>query len=451
MTIDLLIKDATVVLRNPTTQLLKEEGTDVGLHQGKIIALGSNATSRQAKRTLNAKGLHLIPGVIDTQVHFREPGFPQKEDISSGTMAALLGGVTSVFEMPNTHPPTLSAIDLADKVSRARGRAWCNIAFYVGADQSNYQRLPELEHLQGSPGIKIFLGSSTGHLVLESPEHLNWVMQHTSRRIAIHAEDEQRLIERRPLVDENPGQVALHAEWRDAEVAAIATERVLKFAREHRHPVHILHVTAKQEVELLRQAKADWGAELVSFEITPQHLTLSAPECYERLGTLAQMNPPIRTKDHQDALWKAVQDGFLDVIGSDHAPHTLEEKAKPYPTSPSGMTGVQTLLPIMLNHCHEGRLSLCRLVELTSDRAAQIFKIKGKGAIAVGYDADLTLVDLKKQVTIQNRWIASRCGWTPYDGYKVTGWPIAVILNGEVVMRDDQVLGSPRGKILEFN
>lgn len=445
MTIDLLIKDATVVLRNPTTGLLKEEITDVGIRGSKIVAIGSHASTAVAADTLNARGLHLIPGVIDTQVHFREPGFPAKEDLSSGTMAALLGGVTSVFEMPNTSPPTLSAEDIADKQARAQGRVWFNIAFYVGADQTNYKLLPDLQFLPGSPGIKIFLGSSTGHLVLESAESLSWVLQNTSRRIAFHAEDEKRLVERRPMVDQSPGKVELHPEWRDAETAYTATLRILNFARDSGHPVHILHVTTKQEVELLAKNK-----DIATFEITPQHLTLSAPECYERLGTLAQMNPPIRTKDHQDALWRAIDDGSADVIGSDHAPHTLEEKAQKYPASPSGMTGVQTLLPVMLNHCALGRLSLVRLVQLTADNPAKIFRIKNKGAIHLNYDADLTLVDLRKKVTIDNKWIASRCGWTPFAGMQVTGWPIATILSGEIVMRENQILGTPRGRLIEF-
>lgn len=445
MSLDLLIRQATVVLRNPTTGLLKEEITDVGIQNGTIVAIGSTAGSKSAVKTISAQHLHLLPGVIDTQVHFREPGFPQKEDLSSGTMAAIMGGVTAIFEMPNTHPPTLSAVDIADKFARAKGRSWCHVAFYVGADRSNFKRLPELEHLPGSPGIKIFLGSSTGNLVLEDLDHITWVLKNTKRRISIHSEDEDRLKERRELVDRNPGRVELHAEWRDAQTAFKSTERVLQLAHELHHPIHILHVTTQEEIGLLRRFK-----NIATFEITPQHLTLAAPECYERLGTLAQMNPPIRGREHQEALWRAVQDGSLDVIGSDHAPHTLEEKAKTYPQSPSGMPGVQTLLPLMLHHRSQGKLSLVRLVQLTADNPAKIFKIRKKGAIQIGYDADLTLVDLKKEVTIQNKWIASRCGWTPFDGMRVTGWPVSTLLRGEVVMRDDQVMGRPRGEPLQF-
>lgn len=442
---DLLISNGTAVLPDSKSGELSEQKLDVAISGGKIVAIGDSATGATAKENFNALGLHVLPGLIDTQVHFREPGFPLKEDLSSGTRSALLGGVTGVFEMPNTSPPTLTAKDLTDKLERANGRSWCNYAFYLGADLSNYKDLHKIENSAGCPGIKIFLGSSTGHLVLEDEQALQHVLRTCKRRIAFHAEDEQRLNERRHLVDENPGQVALHAEWRDAEVAFRATRRIVMLAKEMRHPIHILHVTSKQEIEFLKDYR-----DFVSVETTPQHLTLSAPECYEKLGTLAQMNPPIRTKEHKEALWKGLKLGHVDVLGSDHAPHTLEEKKKPYPASPSGLTGVQTIVPLMLDHISQGHLAITDLVRLMGENPRQLFKIKNKGRIEIGGDADITIVDLKKQVTIKNEWIASRCGWTPYDGMKVTGWPVTTILGGQIVMRDDKVLGQPSGRPMEF-
>lgn len=443
---DLLITDATVVLPDPKTGELVEQNLDVAISGGKIVGLGPTAREMSAKEKMNAKGLHVLPGLIDTQVHFREPGFPLKEDLSSGTRAALLGGVTGVFEMPNTSPPTLWANDLTDKLERAAGRSWCNYAFYLGADLSNYKELHKIENSPGCSGIKIFLGSSTGHLVLEDEEALKYVLKTCKRRIAFHAEDEERLNERRHLVDENPGQVALHAEWRDAEVAFRATKRIVMLAKETRHPIHILHVTSKPEIEFLKDYR-----DFVSVETTPQHLTLSAPECYEKLGTLAQMNPPIRTKEHKEALWKGLKLGHIDVLGSDHAPHTLDEKKKTYPASPSGLTGVQTIVPLMLDHISQGHLALTDLVRLMGENPRRLFKIKNKGRIEIGADADLTIVDLKKQVTIKNEWIASRCGWTPYDGMKVTGWPVSTILGGQLVMQDDKVIGQPQGQPMVFD
>lgn len=451
---DLLIKNARIVIpKNDQDAVpthfhrdLKIEELDIVVSQKKIVAFGSDCARFNAAKTFNAQGLHVLPGLIDTQVHFREPGFPLKEDLSSGTQAALLGGITGVFEMPNTKPPTLTAIDLKDKMTRAQGRSWCHYAFYIGADLSNYERLPELENLPGCVGVKIFLGSSTGHLVLEDQKALEYVLKNCKKRISFHCEDEARLNERFHIAENSNGNPAAHAEWRDSQVAFLATKRIVEMAKKVGKKIHILHVTTREEMEYLKDFKG-----LASVETCPQHLTLSAPSCYEKLGTLVQMNPPIRSQDHQNALWEAVKNGTVDVLGSDHAPHTKEEKAQIYPKSPSGMTGVQTILPLMLNHFNEGRLGLERIVQLLADQPHRNWGIKNKGVIAAGFDADFTIVDLKKERTIENSWIASRCGWTPFDGMKVKGWPTAVILNGEIVMRDDQLLGGPAGRPFEFS
>ena len=390
-----------------------------------------------------AKGLHVLPGVIDTQVHFREPGNEHKEDLESGSRAAVLGGVTAVFEMPNTSPPTTSRMAMEDKLSRARNRMHCDYAFYVGATPQNVGALSELESMPGVCGVKAFLGSSTGTLLLSEEESIFAALKGGRRRMAVHSEDEARLKERNSFA--KTGDPRTHPVWRDAETARLSTERVLRLARAAGRKLHVLHVTTADELPLLADAR-----DFATVETTPQHLTLAAPECYERLGTYAQMNPPIREAHHREALWKAVSEGLVDVIGSDHAPHTREEKNKTYPSTPSGMPGVQTLAPILLDHVNAGRLSLERFVDLTSAGAARIFGIAGKGRIAKGFDADFTIVDLKKKRKIENSWIASKCGWTPFDGMETTGWPVATIIRGKAVMRDHALTQASQGQPLRF-
>ena len=418
---------------------------DVAVSAGRIAAIGDLAAVA-AGEVLDARGLHVLPGAIDSQVHFREPGLEHKEDLASGAAAAALGGIVAVCEMPNTSPSTLTAEDLADKLARAKGRSWVDHAFFLGATAENVAELGRLECLPGACGIKVFMGSSTGSLLVEDDETLLRVLKGGRRRVAVHAEDEARLRERLRLV-KGAGSVtvALHPEWRDAETAYRASDRLLALARQAGRRVHVLHVSTAEEIPLLARNK-----DLATVEVTPQHLSLSAPDCYERLGTLAQMNPPIRTGAHREALWGAVASGVVDVIGSDHAPHTLEEKAKAYPTSPSGMPGVQTLLPVMLDHVNAGRLSLERLVDLISAGPARVYGIAGKGRIAVGYDADFSIVDLGARREIAKSWLASKCGWSPFEGMTVTGWPHATVIRGKIVMREDELIGTPAGRPLRF-
>jgi dihydroorotase len=416
---------------------------DVAIRDGRIAAVG-RLESAAAAEVLDADGLHVLPGVIDTQVHFREPGLEHKEDLASGTAAAALGGVTAVFEMPNTSPSTLTETDLADKLARAEGRAWVDHAFFIGASDENAEDLATLERLPGCCGVKIFMGSSTGSLLVEDDETLDSVLRSGARRVAVHAEDEARLRERLALV-RGGAEVAQHAEWRDAETALRATQRLLRLARAAGRRVHVLHVSTGDELPVLARYK-----DFATVEVTPQHLTLAAPDCYERLGAMAQMNPPIRDAAHREALWQGIDQGVVDVIGSDHAPHTAEEKARDYPASPSGMPGVQTLLPLMLDHVNAGRLSLERLIDLVCVGPTRIYGIAGKGRIAVGYDADFTLVDLKARRTITAAWLASKCGWSPFEGMTVTGWPQATVIRGRLVMREGELLGTPAGAPVRF-
>ncbi|MFO1129532.1 MAG: dihydroorotase [Rhodospirillales bacterium] len=416
---------------------------DIGVSGNRIAAIGDLAGA-PARETVPCQGLHILPGVIDTQVHFREPGLEHKEDLGTGTAAAAMGGVTAVFEMPNTRPPTVGVIDLAEKCRRAKGRAWTDIAFFIGATSQNVESLDELERLPGCAGIKLFMGSSTGDLLVADDAVIARVLATGCRRIAIHAEDEQRLKARFTIV-QGGAQPAMHPEWRDVGCAVEATRRLLALARGVNRPVHVLHVTTADELPLLAACR-----DIATVEVTPQHLTLVAPDCYDELDAFAQMNPPIRDRRHRDALWEAVRDGLVDCIGSDHAPHTREEKKNPYPTSPSGMPGVQTLVPVMLDHVAKGRLSLERFVDLTAAGPARVYNIAGRGRLALGYLADLTIVDLKRQKMITHAWIVSRCGWTPFDGMRVTGWPTMTVVRGHLVMRDGQLLGDPVGDMVRF-
>ncbi|WP_238399732.1 dihydroorotase [Alcaligenes faecalis] len=435
---DLLLCGGTVLTPNGAERI------DIACVQGRIMALGDLRPGWSADCVLDLTGLHVLPGVIDSQVHFREPGLEHKENLEAGTLGAVLGGVTAVFEMPNTHPLTLGVTDLQAKLDAAQGRSWCDHAFYIGGSALNAESLPELEQLPGCAGIKVFMGSSFGDLLADEDDVLRRILRHGRRRLAVHAEDEARLRERKHIALDS-GDVRQHPVWRDVESALKATQRIVRLAAEVNRRLHVLHVSTAEEMQFLATHK-----HRVTVEVTPHHLSLQAPECYERLGSLAQMNPPVREQAHQDALWQAIRSGVVDVIGSDHAPHTLLEKSQGYPASPSGMTGVQTLLPVMLNHVHAGRLSLQRLVDLTSAGPARIFGLEGKGRVAVGFDADFSIVDLKARRRIRNDWIASVSGWSPYDGMPVVGWPIHTIVHGHCVVRDEALEGQAQGRPLRF-
>jgi len=432
---DLILKNGTVwTVGGPVR-------TSVAVSNGRIAAIGA---AGDAGETIDCTGLDILPGVIDSQVHFREPGLEAKEDLESGSRAAVLGGVTAVFEMPNTKPNTDSAEAIADKLARAKDRMWCDHAFYVGATAANAEQLAELEQLPGTAGVKIFMGSSTGDLLVAEDEHLARVLRSGKRRVAIHAEDEARMIARQG--ERVEGDPSSHPVWRDDESALLATRRILGIARETGRKIHILHITTPAELALIAQNK-----DIATCEVTPQHLTLAGEEAYPRLGTYAQMNPPIRSGAHRDGLWAYLRQGVPDVLGSDHAPHTADEKAKTYPASPSGMPGVQTLLPLMLNHVAEGRLTLQHLIELTSAGPQRVFGLRTKGRIALGYDADFSIVDLKARLTVEKSWLASRCGWSPFTGMGLTGRPVGTIVRGNRVMWEGSLANAAIGAPIRFD
>ncbi|MCD4511159.1 dihydroorotase [Brucella pseudogrignonensis] len=434
-TFDTILKGATIVNHDGIGQ------RDIGIRNGRIEAIGSLAAG-SAGEVIDCTGLHILPGVVDSQVHFREPGLEHKEDLETGSLAAVLGGVTSVFEMPNTKPLTTSAETLEDKIRRGRHRMHCDFAFWVGGTRDNAKDVAELERLPGAAGIKVFMGSSTGNLLVEDDEGVRSILKNTRRRAAFHSEDEFRLKERENLRVE--GDPSSHPVWRDVTTALQCTERLVGIAREIGARIHVLHISTAEEIDFLQGHK-----DVATCEATPHHLTLSADD-YATLGNLIQMNPPVRDKRHREGVWKGVDQGIIDVLGSDHAPHTLDEKQKSYPASPSGMTGVQTLVPIMLDHVNAGKLSLERFVDLSSHGPNRIFGMARKGRIAVGYDADLTIVDMKRRETITHEQAGSKAGWTPYHGKTVTGWPVGTFVRGIKVMWEAEIVNPNKGEPVEF-
>tara|TARA_R100000365_G_scaffold3405_2_gene11120 strand:- start:4587 stop:5924 length:1338 start_codon:yes stop_codon:yes gene_type:complete len=414
---------------------------DIGIIKGRIAAIGS-LLSDTADNDVDCTGLTILPGVIDTQVHFREPGLDHKEDLQSGSLSAVMGGVTGVFEMPNTNPLTTSRETFEDKIARATDRMHCDFAFYIGGTRENVAQLPELERLPGCAGVKVFMGSSTGSLLVADDDGVEAILSAISRRAAFHSEDEYRLEDRKGFRVE--GDPSSHPVWRDPQAALQCTERLVRIARKTGKRIHVLHISTKEEIAFLADHK-----DVASVEVTPHHLTLDET-AYTRLGTYAQMNPPVRDAEHREGIWLGVANGVADILGSDHAPHTREEKEKPYPSSPSGMTGVQTLVPIMLDHVNAGRLSLQRFVDMTSHGPNRLFNLACKGRVAVGYDADLTIVDMNRTQTITNDWVASKAGWTPYDGVSVKGWPVGTIIRGNTVMWDGELVTPAQGQPIRF-
>ena len=432
---DLIIKNGKCFIDG---QLKK---ADISISNGTIKEIGNIEASNQ--KVLDATNLTILPGIIDTQVHFREPGSTDVEDLESGSKAAVLGGVTSLFEMPNTNPPTSSKIEFQKKIDLAKGRMYTNHAFYFGATPKNSKDLAEIKNLEGCCGVKLFAGSSTGNLLVDKEKDIEEIFKHTSKIVSVHSEDEEILNLRKKFIKK--GDVHSHPEWRNSETAMSSTRRVVKIAERYNKKIHVLHVTTKEEVDFLAMHKKN-----VTFETTPQHLTLYAPDCYDKLGTYAQMNPPLRTKDHYDRLWTAIKNNIVDVLGSDHAPHTKENKQKEYPNSPSGMPGVQTIFPVMLDHVNNNKLSLEQLIKLMCENPCRIFGIKDKGFIKENFDADLTIVDMNKEQIIKDEMIASKCGWTPFNNYKVKGFPIATIVNGNIVMSDGKIVSKAQGRPLSF-
>ena len=433
---DLILKNGTVFTPEAT------EITDIAVQDGKIVEFGS---FNNGEEIIDCTNLFVFPGLIDTQCHFREPGGEHKETLETGTLSAALGGVTGIFEMPNTNPLTITPEAMEFKLKKAHETSYVDFAFYFGGTAEYAEHLSEWENIDGVCGIKIFMGASNGDLLSATDEEIDAIVANGKRVIAVHAEDESIMNENKVSILGDSNDVAMHYKWRSEESCLNATKRIVSIAKKYSRKVHILHITTAQEMAFLKTNK-----DIASAEVLANHLTLHAPDCYDMFGTLAQQNPPIREKHHQDALWAAVADGTVDIVASDHAPHTLDEKSGTYPNTPSGTPGVQTLIPIMLNHVHEGRLSYERLVDLMAYGPYRIHKIKNKCLIRKGFNADFTVVDPKAEHIISNVEQASKSGWTPYDGKKVVGFPTMTIIGGKTIMRDGEITGRSNNQI-EFN
>lgn len=436
---DLLIRNGTCVLPWGEFQ------TDIGVSDGRISSIGVPGNA-SAGEIFDATGLHVLPGLIDAHVHFRDPGHPTVETLPTGSKAAILGGLTTVFDMPNTTPLIVDRETVAWKRKFIDDSSWCDMGLYVGATRDNIEDLPHLEQQEGVCGIKCFMGGAPDkRILLEDDETLEKMMRSGRRRVCFHSEDEYRVRDRKAMFKVGD-HYSKHMEWRDVEAAFLGTRRLVRIAERTGRPAHILHTSTADELEFVKSHR-----DLITIEVLVNHLTQVAPDCYDRLQGFGVMNPPIRGQAHQDAMWAAIADGIVDVVGSDHAPYSREAKMKPWPECSSGLTGVQTIVPIMLNHVSAGRLSLSRLADVMSAGPARVYGLLSKGRITAGYDGDFTIVDIKKKQTIEESWIVSPCGWTPFHGAEVTGWPVASIIRGMIVMRDNEVQGTPQGRHVKFH
>jgi dihydroorotase len=432
----LLIRHAEIILPNGESMI-----GDVLTQGRQIVQLGQEITNASPTHEIDARGLTLLPGVIDPQVHFREPGLEHKEDLFTASCACAKGGVTSFLEMPNTRPLTISQSALDDKLQRAASKCLVNYGFFIGATGDN---LPDLLSASPTPGIKVFMGSMHGQLLVSQEEVLEAIFARGNRLIAVHAEDQARINQRK---QEFAGieDLAIHSQIQDNQAALLATQLALKLSKKYQRRLHILHMSTAEEAELLRDDKPSW----VTAEVTPQHLLLNT-SAYATIGSLAQMNPPLRSPHDNEVLWQALRDGIIDFIATDHAPHTLAEKAQTYPNTPSGMPGVETSLPLMLTAAMAGKCTVAQVVQWMSKAVAVAYGIPNKGEISPGYDADLVLVDLKNYREVKREEVLSKCGWSPFEGWNLTGWPVTTIVGGEVVYDHGQVNTQIRGQALTF-
>jgi len=429
-----LIKNADLVLPSGIVR------ADLLIENGKILGI-SPPRNAIADEVVDATGLHLLPGVIDDQVHFRDPGLTHKEDLHTGSLACAKGGVTTFLEMPNTKPTTTSVAALHEKLALAATKSVVNYGFYIGATETN---VPELAAAKRTPGIKIFIGSSTGDLLVDKQEALERIFAETSLPICAHCEDESTIAANKARLG-TLNDVRQHSQLRDHRAAFVSTQRAIELAHRHDHRFHVLHVSTADEIELLRDHRG-----LITAEACPHHLLFHIGD-YDRLGTLIQMNPSIKTAADNAGLWQALRDGLIQVIATDHAPHTLAEKALPYPQSPSGLPAVENSLALMLDRLHQGQCSLEQIVSWMCDAPARVWDIAHKGRIAEGYDADLVLVDLQKKQTIRNADQLTKSGWSPWDGVELTGWPVRTWVMGQTVFQDGRVNASHRGHEAQFD
>ncbi len=419
--------------------------SDVACGNGQILLIRSTINANAADQ-IDAAGNLVLPGVVDAQVHFRDPGNTHKEDLASGSRAAVRGGVTSFLEMPNTQPPTIDQEALKRKLIRASEVCVANYGFFIGATPKN---LAELNSADPVCGIKIFMGSSTGNLLVDQSSDLRKIFRNGSRLIAVHAENEERLNERKATLLNSQQEVTdlrIHTQIRDDTCALLATQQATELSRQYDRRLHILHLTSAKEVEYLRRKKT----EKITVECTPNHLFLTVDDYLDK-GSRVQMNPPIRYQKDQDALWSGLKDGTIDFIATDHAPHTLQEKAQPYPDSPSGIPGVETSLPLMLTAWRSGRCTLAQILKWMCWGPVEAYGIRNKGQLSEGYDADLTVVNMDDYRIVRDSDMFTRSRWSPYAGRELTGWPIWTAVGGKIAFANGSICEQIRGTALTFH
>ena len=448
---NLLIQNATMLLPETTVvgDLLIESGIISAIQPGGGLVANGDV------RTIDATGLHLLPGLIDPQVHFRDPGQPEKEDLYTGSCAAASGGITSFLDMPNNVPSQTTLQSMHEKIATGNRRCVTNFGFFIGATESNVDELKKAVGTPESPiaipgicGIKIFMGSSTGDLLVNESSALKTIFDNTAGLIAVHAEDETRMIEREKMI-EGRTDMAAHAEWRDDQTALIATKRAVNYAQASGHRLHVLHLTSGIEADWLNGITSLYGEEgkaHITTEALPQHLTFDERDV-EVLGTRLKMNPPVRYQKDKETLWKRLHDGTVNCIATDHAPHTMETKEKGFPKAPSGMPGVETSLPVMLTHASEGKCTIEQVVEWMSSNVADCYQMVGKGKLEEGFDGDIVLVDMNKSLTVEDENTWTTVGWSPFIGKELVGWPVLTVVDGIPVFERNDETG-PKGKCL---
>lgn len=430
------VLDADVLVENgKIIDVIKRGAADSG------VELGSDSSVEE----IDCAKKIILPGLIDAHVHFRMPGASYKEDWQTGSSAAASGGVTTVLDMPNNKPPIFSIAELEVKRKMISGRSFVNYGLYMGFNGENFR---EINKAEGIPGVKIYCAHSTGKIGVGS-DHVEKAFTEIDRDklLVFHAEDEECIEKHRAevMADGDDVEPIAHSRIRDPKCALKMVKRLCELAKDHNRPIHICHVSTEAEIDVINEYRGVG----VTCEVAPHHLVLSEDD-YDYLGNFIKVNPPVRSQVDVFGLWKCLKMGMIDIIATDHAPHTSEEKEVPYVQAPSGLPGVETLLPILLNTVNNDGMTLEEVVKLCCERPAEIFKLEGKGKIEKGFDADLVVVDMDMEKTLQNEDVFSKCGWSPYADSVFMGWPIMTFVDGQLVFESGKIVGNPLGNDVKF-
>lgn len=442
---------ASILILNALTV---NEGTsahlDVLIHNGRIEMIAKNLSGKRADQVIDANGRTLFPGMIDDQVHFRQPGLTRKGDIASESRAAVAGGITSYMEMPNTFPPTTTIDRLEEKHDVARRTSFANYSFYLGGANDNIDAIKMLDPKQAC-GVKVFMGASTGNLLVDDPIALEQIFTHSPVIVATHCEDNTTIAENTRRFQAIHGEnipMALHPAIRSEAACYRSTALAVELARRCNTRLHVLHLSTAKELALFSDKPLD--EKKITAEVCVHHLSFSETD-YGEKGTLIKCNPAIKTGTDREQLVKALGEGRIDVVGTDHAPHTLAEKRQPYLKAPSGLPLVQHALVSLLEHVHDGALTPADVAEKTAHGPARLFAVRERGYLREGYWADLVLVDMQQPTVVDDQPVHYRCGWTPFAGRTFRSSIAATIVSGHLAFFNGRIDSDPSGKRLEFN